>query len=167
MIRVIYRYAVLSFCKDLTDPKAESVPVGIAGVGTVSPSWGFWCYTTKQRPGDQSGLDLDAISRSVLNELPSLLERQILQGIESVSPKEFVSWLHERFRNSLHVASIHKGILEVDVRDGSALMNRLVKEFGDLYKKHVILEPASDEEGVLSEAPNIELRSFAASEALV
>lgn len=32
MIRVIYRYAVLSFCEDLTDPKAESVPVAIAGV---------------------------------------------------------------------------------------------------------------------------------------
>jgi hypothetical protein len=167
MIRIIYRYAVLSFCKDLTDPRGESVPVGIAGVGTHSPTWGFWCYTTKQQPGDQSGLDLDAISKSVLNDLPSLLERQILQGIEAVSPKEFVSWLHERFRNSLHVSSIHKGILEFDPRDGSELMSRLVREFTELYKRHVIVQPASDEEGVFSEAPNIELRQFAASEALV
>ena len=68
---------------------------------------------------------------------------------------------HEQFRNSLHVSSIHKGILELDVHDGSELMNRLVREFTDLYKKHVIVQPASDEEGVLSEAPNIELRHFA------
>jgi hypothetical protein len=167
MIRIFYRYAVLSFCKDLTDPRAASVPVGIAGVGTHSPRWGFWCHTTKQRPGDQSGLELNAISKSVLNDLPSLVERQVLEGIESVSPKEFVSWLHERFRNSLHVSSIHKGILEFDPRDGSEVMNRLVGEFTKLYKKHVIVQPADDEEGVLLEAPNIELRQFAASEALV
>jgi len=167
MIGILYRYAVLSFCKDLTDPKATSVPVAIVGIGTVCPRWGFWCQTTKQHPGDQSSLDLDADSRSVLNELPSLLERQFLQGIEAVSPKEFVSWLHEHFRNSLHVSSIHKGILELDVHDGSELMNLLVREFTDLYKKHVIVQPASDEEGVLSEAPNIELCHFAATEALV
>ena len=66
-----------------------------------------------------------------------------------------------------HVSSITKGILELNVKDGSELMNRLVREFTELYKTHVIVQPASDDEGVLSEAPNIELRHFAASEALV
>ena len=94
------RYAVLSYCGDLTDPDAEMRPVAMVGVG--DDAFGFFIVRTE--PGDELGDD--SVSKSVLNNLPSLLQRQLREGLHEVGPQRFLSWLHDRYRNSLSVSAI-------------------------------------------------------------
>lgn len=97
------KYAVLSFCTDLTDPKAMSEPVAVVGVGE-GPDQQFWFCVVCPAPGDMLNLANDPLSRSVLNELPTLLEQQMRAGATRVGADTFLPWLHDRFRNSLHVS---------------------------------------------------------------
>src|SRR4051794_14941103 len=95
------KYAVLSSCSDLTDPRAGSKPVAIVGVGEDRAQQ-FWFCVVCSAPGDMLDLANDPVSRSVLNDLPTLLEQQMRTGAIKVGATNFLPWLHDRFRNSLH-----------------------------------------------------------------
>lgn len=117
------QYAVLSFCKDLTDPKATSFPVGIFGLSAKKNS-GFWFYVCADRPGDRTP-SADEWSKAILNNLPSLLHDQIAEGLKTVAPDNFLHWLHDRFRNSLHVSNIEAKDVDVDEKNVSSQLTRL------------------------------------------
>src|ERR1019366_3856997 len=100
-MKIRYRYALLSYCLDLTNPRATSVPIAVVGVGD-----GFMFFAVRARPGDDKAVEGDDVSRSMLNDLPALLQRQLTAGQTEVRPEQLLSWLHGRFRASLHVAEI-------------------------------------------------------------
>jgi hypothetical protein len=98
------RFAVLSFCPDLTNPREASQPVAVAGTGRLDESGAaFWFYVVGSTPA--AGSTYDDVSRDMLNSLPMLLQRQMLEAT-NVKPDGFLEWLHDRFRNSLHVSAI-------------------------------------------------------------
>lgn len=99
------KYGVLSFCLDLTDPNSRSIPIAVVGV-SVESSTPLWFLAAKSRLGDSIDIGLDDASRALLNSLPALIERQVVESGSQVGPDGFLTWLHDRFRNSLHVSSI-------------------------------------------------------------
>src|SRR2546428_4386153 len=103
----LLKYAVLSFCTDLTDPKATSKPVAIVGVGHDRDQQ-FWFCVVCPAPGDMLDLANDPVSRDVLNDLPALLEQQMKAGAARIGAGDFLPWLHDRFRNSLHVSALRE-----------------------------------------------------------
>lgn len=111
-MKITYNYAVVSFCWDLTDPSAESVPVAVVGVGTVQNS-DFWFYVVRPALGDS--LRLEEPSRAILNKFPDILQEQVATGLRQVPPARFLSWVHDQLRNSLHVSEIDAR--EANLRD--------------------------------------------------
>jgi hypothetical protein len=99
-VELSIHYAVLSYCDDLTDPDATTRPVAMVGVG--DDAFGF--FIVRADPGDDLGGD--SVSKSILNNLPSLLQRQLREGLHEVGPQRFLSWLHDRYRNSVSVSAI-------------------------------------------------------------
>lgn len=124
-MRANLRYAVMSFCPDLTSPTAVSRPVAIVGAGRIFVPGGrkndFAFYVARTKPDDDPGLPQDKFSRSVLNSLPALFDQQILGAVSGVGVAGFLPWLQNRFRNSLHVASMNqttidaKSVMEVQL----------------------------------------------------
>jgi hypothetical protein len=130
------RYAVLSFCPDLTDPDAELHPVAVIGVG--DDAFGF--FVVRQEPGAVFGKD--EVSKSVLNNLPSLLHRQLREGMSEVGPTQFLSWLHDRYRNSLSISAISTEALGLETSLEEAVVSgAVVKPILDLYRR-VVSVPA-------------------------
>ena len=104
-MRLQYQFAVLSFCPDLTDPKAKSEPVAVVGMGKLGPD-NFWFCVIRSQPADHLAVEDDEWAKAILNDLPSLLQHQINEASRNVAPTSFFLWLHERFRNSLHVSTV-------------------------------------------------------------
>jgi hypothetical protein len=104
-LKTTVRYAVVSFCSDLTDPRAESKPIAVVGLDAAREP-GFWFYVSSARPGAAADATNDSIARSVLDRLPALFDEQIRVAMKEVGPERFISWLHDRFRNSLHVSAV-------------------------------------------------------------
>jgi hypothetical protein len=127
-MRISYRYALLSFCVDLTSPNARSVPLAVVGVGD-----GFMYFAVRARPGDDPAIAAgDETTRAMLNDLPSLLQRQLTAGQTEVPPEQLLSWLHGRFRTSLHVSAIKEREADIAaprdiVTDGFALYAEAVR----------------------------------------
>lgn len=136
-MRLGIRYAVLSFCSDLTDPRASSTPVAVMGVGSVLDADAagpreFWFYVVRARPGDLAEVGDDEWSRDVMNNLPALLERQLSEGAQAVGADGFLPWLHDRFRNSLHAARFES--VEIAVPSIQELLGELLR----LYQTTVV-----------------------------
>jgi hypothetical protein len=132
------RYAVLSYCPDLTDPDAELQPLALIGVGG-DDAFGF--FVVRSEPGRELGKD--EVSRSVLNNLPALLQRQMREGLEDVGPRQFLSWLHDRYRNSLSISAISSEVVPLDSSVEEALLRGTIfPPLLDLYRRIVRGAPA-------------------------
>lgn len=116
-MKVPLKYAVMSFCPDLTDPEAVARPVAIVGAGRLYVPGGrkkdFAFYVVRNQPGTDLALPQDQLSQSILSGLPALFDRQIADG-SGVGMAGFLPWLHNRFRNSLHVASVHETTIQAN-----------------------------------------------------
>ncbi len=130
-MQVRYQYAILSFCEDLTSPSASSIPLAIVGVSPPSEAAesGFWFFVSQQKPGEIPAVADDPVAVSILNSLPTLIESQLAQGARE-APNRFLTWLHDRFRNTIHLSSIEEGELTVDpARPTRSIMLELVALF--------------------------------------
>ena len=162
-----FRYAVLSFCPDLTSPQASSIPLAIAGVCSTRGA-DFWFTVTKQRPADDLQLGSDKIAIEILNDLPLLFDRQVTTAVSQVQPREFTSWLHDRFRNSLHVSDIQEVTKELSCHGPHELFNKVHEVIATLYFTHVL--PSKKHDGAprkkfkqpnYLELPNVGVRPIA------
>ncbi len=105
-MKINRRYAVISFCSDLTNPKGVSYPVAVIGVGE-SPKLGFLFCGVNLKAVETAGKRVgDELSQQMLRRLPEFLEAELSEGIKQAGPHnfDFVTWIHERLRNSLHVS---------------------------------------------------------------
>lgn len=104
-----YQQAVVSFCDDLTDPSARSVPIGVLVVGEVKGGLtniyiaGVACRTSFPTA-------IDPLTRDMLKAVPRLLKAHVnesLAGTPPATPLESVLLrLYDGLRNSLHVSKI-------------------------------------------------------------
>jgi hypothetical protein len=120
-MKLRYSYAVLSFCADMTDPRAKSRPVAVIGFGDLTAGSGFVAFAMNTKPGDDNAED--PVVRAMLNDLPSLLDRQSVEGLQTANGSGFLSWLHQRFRTSVHVAERAERELTVDELSPTAILN--------------------------------------------
>jgi hypothetical protein len=72
-------------------------------------------------------LGKDERSRSLLNQLPKLLEEQLQAGRGTVGEEKFLPWLEERFRNSVHVSAVTERTEDIQLPD-------LVAKLAGLYE---------------------------------
>jgi len=110
----------------------------------------FWFFVSKSRPGDEVGKG-DPFSTEILNNLPSLLKQQLGEGSGSVPADRFLSWIHDRFRNSLHVSS-----LSAPQEKELGSFKEVVAELGAIYEAAVY--PGAPEQPF--EIPSVEVRRF-------
>ncbi len=104
-----YQQAVVSFCYDLTDPSARSVPIGILVVGELKGSRTRLCIAgVASRTSFPA--DLDPVTRDMLRAVPRLLKAHVSEAFGSMPPatplETILHRLYDGLRNSLHVAEI-------------------------------------------------------------
>lgn len=109
-MRVIHQSATISFCPDLTDPEATSIPVATLLVGAADGL--RFAAVSAFVPASAAGLD--PISAHVLLDVPTLLKEHVDAVLESLPEEapieEILVKLHRRLRNSLHVAKISEPV---------------------------------------------------------
>ncbi|MBI5495654.1 MAG: hypothetical protein HY904_11570 [Deltaproteobacteria bacterium] len=107
-----YRYAVISWCPDLTDPEARSFPAAVLFAGRLGPlNFGAVVGLAK------FGGTLDSLSRKLLADVPGLVRRHVEAVIEQsapANPDALLYSMQNALRNSLHVASVSE-LMEAEV----------------------------------------------------
>lgn len=116
-MRVQLDYGVIGFCSDLTDPSAKSIPIGIVGAGIATNKDRFWFFVLKNRHRRVLGIDKDPIARTILWELPDLLNKEVGERAAKVITRDFPSWLQGQFRNTLHVTLLEKELFSTRARN--------------------------------------------------
>lgn len=105
MTRIRYRQAIVSFCANLTDPNASSVPIGVMLVAEDEKGPVAGGAVTISLKGD-----LDPLSRAVLSDVPKFLRQHLDDAVKSLPKQRPVGDvlvdLHHSLRNSLHVSEI-------------------------------------------------------------
>lgn len=104
-----YRYAIVSFCPDLTDPAARSVPVAIliianAGDATIAVATGWYPLE-----------DSDPISSVLLRDIPRFLRAhvdEVLSSQADADAESIICALQHSLRNSVHVSEVSSAMVE-------------------------------------------------------
>jgi hypothetical protein len=104
-MQLTYREAIIALCPDLTDPTQASIPIAAllladAGGELIGAAAGVL----------PAILDVDPISRAILDDVPQLIKRHVRDVAVSLGSKvsvdEILVRLHDALRNSLHVSEI-------------------------------------------------------------
>lgn len=95
--------AVLSFCPDLTDPDAASVPVALIGFATAPDNETGVLFLAVR---ESTEIAKDEITRDVFARLTSFLRDEIDRGVEEVGVQGLLGWLQYNLRNSLYISKI-------------------------------------------------------------
>lgn len=158
-----YRYAVLSFCMDLTSPSSRSQPIGLLAIAESENS-AFVLSITRAFPGeDTTGIGNDPFSKRILNNFQSFISEQLEQGLEEAGPAGFLPWLQDRLRNTIHVSTIgqEKSVVHVSQEE---LPMGLMNDFMKIFKREVIQplqQPTSGKHNkseAYTEAPAMQVR---------
>jgi len=138
-MNINYNYAIISFCSDLTNPNAGSLPVGMIGIGKTGEDAGFVMSITPKSPDDAFMAKDDPFSKQILSDLDTFLSRQLEAGLNEVGPDNFLEWLHHRLRNSIHVSIIDSQQVKVKDQEAIAenLMPALMADFMKVFTKNV------------------------------
>jgi hypothetical protein len=142
-VRVNIKYAVMGFCSDLTDPSGIARPVAVVGAAQMflprSNKKEFAFYVLRNDPESDPAMPQDKLTRSMLQGLKALFDRQILGGLAEAGAVGFVQWLQDRFRNSLHVDSI--GRRQIEVREEIEVHVACMKLYPELVLHSRTSEP--------------------------
>ncbi len=125
-MRVRYHYAVLSYCGDLTDPGAPSIPVGAIAIGNLSENTVFVLSITRSGSIEDAIPDLqDPFSARILSRFHSFVEHQIEDGLVHSGVDGFLHWLQEKLRNTIHISAIHQRECEIpDIASATLLLSQ-------------------------------------------
>ena len=104
-------YGVVSFCPDLTDPAAPTVPVAVIGLlGEKSHANGEGngkiFMIARADAEDLLPIEDDPLARAILNDLPDFLGEQVREGLRIAGASGLISWIEHSLRNSLHISNI-------------------------------------------------------------
>lgn len=120
MTLIAYRYAVVSWCPDLTDPNGPSVPLALLMVGDAGDGY-FAAIVGAVLKGN-----LDPITSAILRDVPGLVKRQLDDMIakDQPSPDDVVERLTKSLRGSLHVSKISAPLTLTEVIHEDAAIAR-------------------------------------------
>ena len=71
-MKLSYRLATISYCPDLADPGATSIPIAVLAVGKSDEHW-----TAAAVNLDAKRLGLDPLSSALLGDVPHFLRRHV------------------------------------------------------------------------------------------
>lgn len=156
--------AVLSFCPDLTDPAAVSIPMGVLLLAD-SPKVRIAMVAVAESPLLREVVD--PITREMLATVPQMLERQVRLALDgdgaSASADEILATLCHTLRNTLYVSRIYEAgtfQLPEDAKAASAKafhrLNKLMDEtiFDEMEAAGFELLPESSSESYGSHDPS-------------
>lgn len=112
-----YNYAVLSFCSDLTNPQARSVPIGLIAIG-YKGSEGVLVTALRSFLGEEAPIpESDNSAKSILENLQDFVHTELQDGLNSVGPKNLLDWLQGKPRNTIHVSFVGTSTVYADEAD--------------------------------------------------
>lgn len=125
---IYYRYAVVSWCPDLTDPSSPSVPLALLMVGTAGGQH-FAAAVGACVEGE-----LDPITTRVLSDVPTLVRRHVDDILAQNPPPEpdaVIDSLTDALRGSLHVS--HVSTVETLVGTSDDINSQILQKARQLY----------------------------------
>jgi len=101
------KYAVIGYCPDLTDPKAQSVPLAIVAVGEGGAGQGFvLSITSVSQQLAIPELQRDVYSAKMLSDFQGFLHTQIKASLRVPNTSSLLTELNKRLRHTIHIESI-------------------------------------------------------------
>ena len=115
-MRLTYETATLSYCPDLTDGEAVSVPIAVLVVGKSGKAW-----FAAAAGIDAKRLGVDPLSQEILSDLPHTIRRHMDEAMAATdvkrrTPRKVLRTFFERFRTSVHVSALDRSVA-VEVPD--------------------------------------------------
>lgn len=104
-MKLAYQMATISYCPDLTDPNALSVPISVLALAREDGRWSAVAVGL-----DAKQLGLDPLSSSLLADVPHLIRRHVESAMKGlapdVAPAGVLRAFHESLKTSIHVSHI-------------------------------------------------------------
>ncbi len=127
-MKLSYQLATISYCPDLTDPSAVSVPIAVLAVGKTSNDEGFWSAGIVGVDAKRMGLD--PLSSAMLADVPHMIRRHVDGAMRALTadatPDAVLREFHESLKTSIHVSEIG-AVREVDVAEPRQLAQVLIE----------------------------------------
>lgn len=124
-MKLNYRVVTLSFCPDMVDPNAVSIPIAVLVVGRSDT--GAW--TALAMGVDVKKLGIDPLLAAMLSDVPNLVRSHFdsaMKRVKSadVTPEAVLREFHEVLRTNIHVSSLSDE-QHLDVADAMKLSHQL------------------------------------------
>jgi hypothetical protein len=124
--RIKYRYAVIGFSPDLTDPKRRAVPVAVVGSGIgEAGANGFLFVLANPDPG----IAVDPIAKDILAGMPRFLREHMEAGVTKFGGDVWMSTLSQQLNQSLHVTKVDETTVEMPVSDFEKMVMSVLQRF--------------------------------------
>lgn len=160
-MRVKPEFAVISFCRDLTDPDAGSEPVALIGIYHGLDGSSACFVATRSDLAEDGEMAPDVFTREFLDDLPDFLMRQVSEGLAEAGEERLISWIHDNLRNSLHVSEITRRSETVELASIQQTVQYFIPAFQTLVLNRRDL-PDTEEASVMSAFPSVQMRPLAA-----
>ena len=107
-MRLTYETATLSYCPDLTDSEAVSVPIAVLVVGKSGRAW-----FAAAAGIDAKRLGIDPLSEAILSDLPHTIRSHMdaamaATNVKGRTPRKVLRAFYEAFRTSVHVSALDR-----------------------------------------------------------
>jgi hypothetical protein len=142
-MRCKYQMVLFSFCRDMTDPFAPSVPVAALAIGVAGSKRAAATVTL-----DIPGLAIDEFSQAILHQLQAILREQvdrIFKSMPTTAPLvTALRFVHDTLRNNLHVSKLSEEFeAEIDPDgDTASELRKVVLYAADEWLRHEFSEQA-------------------------
>jgi hypothetical protein len=145
-MKLDYRLATISYCPDLTDPSAVSIPIAVLAVGKDDGHWSAAAVGL-----DAKRLGLDPLSSAMLADVPHMIRRHVDAAMKrldtSASTAAVLGAFRESLKTSIHVSEIGDSG-EVEVLDprriavalfekSVAVLERALAQLGEQLVAHL------------------------------
>jgi len=138
-MEIMYKYAVLGFCSDLTDPSSASEPIALLGIGGDEGN-SFLMSIHRAFPAqDISFSQDDPFSQSILEKFESFISNQIDAGLSEAGPDGFLEWFQDRLRNTIHVGQVNERMVHIS---DDASLDELMDDFLEVFREKILQDPA-------------------------
>lgn len=138
MIEITQQAAIVSFCLDMQDPNAKSVPIGVVLAADLSDGRSFAAVVALQQPSFD-GIRLSAVSSILLKSLSPSIQKIVNSAWERVEGSETVPSVMEALvvalRTSVHVARVVEPLRQTVGGSDRALEEALIDSAIDILEQ--------------------------------
>lgn len=132
-----YRYAVLSYVRDVGGAKSAAVPLGVVGVATGAQG-ALLALVIRQSARGWKELGAGRLMQDALDTLAERCEAALLEAVGRVGPERSLDWLAGRWElTNIHVSYVHREEESVRASGGNDLPMAVLTKFLERYREHV------------------------------